>query len=43
MYGLTADGLFGAGTETAVRDWQSKNSLDVDGVVGGATWTSLCV
>jgi mannosyl-glycoprotein endo-beta-N-acetylglucosaminidase len=35
------DGIFGEGTEQAVRDFQSTRSLDVDGVVGLQTWTAL--
>lgn len=40
-YKLVADGIFGAGTETAVKDYQKKNGLTVDGVVGDATWAKL--
>jgi Putative peptidoglycan binding domain len=39
---LLTDGLFGTKTETAVKNWQSKNSLTVDGIVGPNTWASLC-
>ena len=39
--GLTADGSFGAKTETAVKDWQSKNGLTADGIVGDGTWSKL--
>jgi peptidoglycan hydrolase-like protein with peptidoglycan-binding domain len=39
--GLTVDGYFGSLTETAVQNWQSKNYLTVDGIVGPQTWTSL--
>lgn len=35
------DGDFGSGTESAVRKYQSKKGLEVDGIVGTATWTSL--
>ena len=31
--GLKADGLFGPGTEKAVKDWQSKNGLTPDGII----------
>jgi peptidoglycan hydrolase-like protein with peptidoglycan-binding domain len=34
---VTADGQFGAGTEKAVRDYQSKNGLKADGMAGPAT------
>lgn len=40
-YGLAEDGSYGAATESAVRDYQSKNNLSVDGVVGTHTWGSL--
>ena len=36
-----ADGDFGADTERAVRDYQEKNKLTVDGVVGKNTWNKL--
>ena len=39
--GVGADGNFGTGTDAAVRDWQSKNGLNPDGVVGDATWTKM--
>lgn len=39
--GVTADGDFGKGTETAVKNWQSKNNLVADGVVGPATWNAM--
>jgi putative chitinase len=34
--GLKADGLFGPGTEKAVKDWQSKNGLTPDGIITSA-------
>lgn len=40
-YGLVADGIFGAKTEAAVKDFQKKNKLDVDGIVGPKTWAAL--
>jgi hypothetical protein len=40
-YNLVVDGDFGANTDTAVRDYQSKNGLIVDGIVGNDTWTKL--
>ena len=39
--GLTADGDFGPGTEKAVKDFQTKNSLLSDGVVGDNTWNII--
>lgn len=39
--GLTADGIFGSGTETAVKTWQAQNGLGADGIVGNATWAAL--
>jgi len=38
---LEADGVFGAATEKAVKDFQSKNSLIVDGIVGVATTNAI--
>ncbi|HCF29483.1 MAG TPA: hypothetical protein DEV81_20285 [Cyanobacteria bacterium UBA11049] len=38
---LTVDGFFGAKTEAAVKQYQGKNGLLVDGIVGPQTWNSL--
>lgn len=37
-YGLSVDGDFGNKTYAATTDWQSKNGLGVDGIVGKNTW-----
>jgi len=36
--GIAVDGVFGAQTETAVRNFQEHEGLAVDGIVGPATW-----
>lgn len=40
-YSLEVDGKFGLRTYSAVRSYQSKNGLSVDGIVGPLTWASL--
>ncbi|MBQ8431226.1 MAG: peptidoglycan-binding protein, partial [Clostridia bacterium] len=40
-YNLSADGVFGEQTYTAVTNFQQNNALTVDGVVGRQTWTAL--
>ena len=40
-YTLDEDGIFGTKTQAAVKDYQQKNSLDVDGIVGNNTWGAL--
>ncbi|HYG58705.1 MAG TPA: penicillin-insensitive murein endopeptidase, partial [Symbiobacteriaceae bacterium] len=40
-YGLSVDGIFGVGTEQAVKAFQRHMGLVVDGIVGPATWTAL--
>lgn len=38
---LTVDGVFGAGTAAAVREYQRIFGIPVTGVVGAATWYSI--
>jgi peptidoglycan hydrolase-like protein with peptidoglycan-binding domain len=40
---IPTDGIFGTGTATAVRNFQSAKGLGVDGIVGPATWGALAV
>ena len=40
-YGLDTDGIYGDKTQAAVKDYQQKNSLKVDGVAGDETFGSL--
>lgn len=40
-YSLAVDGIYGAATAAAVRDYQSRNALTVDGVAGPQTMNSL--
>ncbi len=40
-YKLDVDGKFGTKTQAAVKDYQKKNGLAVDGIVGKNTWGSL--
>lgn len=41
ILGLTADGVFGPGTEAAVQAFQASRGLTADGVVGRDTWAAL--
>jgi peptidoglycan hydrolase-like protein with peptidoglycan-binding domain len=36
-----ADGIFGSKTTQAVRDFQTKHALTVDGIVGEKTWAKI--
>lgn len=40
-YSLEVDGVFGTKTSAAVKDYQKKNKLVVDGIVGEKTWGSI--
>lgn len=40
-YTLDTDGIFGSKTQAAVKDYQKKNGLSVDGIVGKNTWGAL--
>ena len=42
-FSLTADGDFGAKTETAVKSFQKSKGLVADGIVGNKTWQLLGV
>ena len=39
--GITADGVFGFGTQTTVKKWQKMNGLVADGIVGPATQAKM--
>lgn len=39
----TPDGLFGTGSETALKQFQAANGLTVDGICGANTWEKLCL
>jgi len=38
---ITADGIFGKGTELTVKKWQMDNGLVSDGIVGPKTWDAM--
>lgn len=40
-YKLTEDGIFGSKTLAAVKDFQKRRSLVVDGIVGPITWRQI--
>lgn len=38
IIGVTADGNFGSGTESATKTWQKNHGLTADGIVGAKSW-----
>ena len=40
-YNIAVDGMFGSGTEKAVRSFQESKGLWSDGIVGQQTWSAL--
>ncbi|OQB14990.1 MAG: Autolytic lysozyme [Firmicutes bacterium ADurb.Bin193] len=40
-FGVSIDGIFGYGTETAVKSFQSNAGIASDGIVGQTTWKNL--
>ena len=40
-FGLVTDGNFGTASNTAIRDFQSKMSITVDGIIGATSWQYL--
>ena len=43
LYRGPLDGVYGGGTEAAVRAFQQQGGLAADGAVGGATWKALFI
>ena len=40
-YTIDIDGLFGGGTESAVKKFQASVGIAADGIVGQDTWNKL--
>lgn len=40
-WNVEVDGVFGSGTDKAIRAFQAEKGLEVDGAVGPATWEAL--
>lgn len=40
-YSGVVDGIYGEGTQNAVKDFQSDQQLEVDAIVGPSTWDAL--
>lgn len=40
-HSVTIDGIFGKGTDTAIKSFQNSYGLTADGVVGKGTWSKL--
>jgi len=38
---VKVDGIFGGGTQSAVRGFQRRHKLPVDGIIGPETWAAL--
>ena len=41
FYHGSIDGIFGNLTEQAVKDWQSANGLNPDGIIGAKSWAKI--
>lgn len=41
ILGIKADGIFGSGTTSATKTFQTKHGLTADGVVGPKTWSAV--